>query len=327
VKTNRDQQLRRLFVRSTTRTAVGALRIWLTVALAWTVAINWWQPWILTVAVLFIGTMQYHMNVLGHDGLHFLLSPNRNLNDFICRWILHGPHCAPLTILRKNHLHHHATLGDATDLDRQYYEIAGFSSGPVFVFWLAASCLGAMSVAIIAKLFRRLVGAESLATYKVVSATPWVDFIAVFASQSWIFSLLYWGSGRWYAYFLLWVLPLLTVMMGLNVIRSCLEHADDTGIDNPTRNFSFLSSPIECFFIAPFNMNIHAEHHHTSAVPWFNLPKLRRYLQRSGHYGSIRLCRSYLERVWAIARFLDGQSRRDRSSSISAASVKNLSGK
>ena len=99
-------------------------------------------------------------------------------------------------------------------------------------------------------------------------------------------------------------MPLFTVMVGLNTIRSCLEHAD--GSSATPRLYSFVSNPVESFFLSPFNMCIHAEHHLVPAVPWHKLPELRRFLQESGHSDAAQLLPSYRARYLAIQKTLGG---------------------
>ncbi len=297
-----------LFERKTTQSVAGILRIWLTIFFAWSFVITFWNPLTILAGILLIGIMQYHLNVLGHDGLHYLLSPNRQLNDLFCRWALHGPHCAPLTSMRANHLNHHKHVGDASDLDRHYYEVTRFRSGRAFGIWLLAALIGGMTASIATKLLVHLrcqSKRAKISSSRASMSTQLVDITSVLISQVCIFAALYWASGRWISYLILWILPLLTVMTGLNVIRSCLEHAEDTEADSPTRNYSFVSNPIERFFVAPFNMNIHAEHHRFPGVPWYKLPELRRHLQLENKYDDITLCQNYLERYLIITRFLD----------------------
>ncbi len=55
-------------------------------------------------------------------------------------------------------------------------------------------------------------------------------------------------------------------------------HKDEPGTERD-RLVSYVSSRIERFFLAPFNMNYHAEHHLFPYVPYYNLPRLRTKLR------------------------------------------------
>jgi fatty acid desaturase len=291
---------RALFERRLSRSLFGVARTWVGIALCWWAvgALGWWA---VLPAVLLIGTLQYHLNVLGHDGLHYLLSNSRPINDFLCRWLLHGPHGAPLGAMRRNHLNHHTQFGSAADLDRQYYDTTRFTSRRAFRRWLFGALVGGMTLPIVFKLLGRKATqpAATLRPAPAKAANPAIDLASVVLSQAWIAAAAWLFTGWWFGYAVLWLLPLLTVMVGLNSIRSCLEHAR-SGSPAPGLH-SFRSDPIERFFLSPFNMNVHAEHHLVPAVPWHQLPALRAHLQSEGLYGEVGLFASYRARAAQLA--------------------------
>lgn len=291
---------RELFQRSLGRSVLGITRTWLGIALCWW-AVGIFGPWALLLAVPLIGTLQYHLNVLGHDGLHYLLSNSRRVNDALCRWLLHGPHGAPLGAMRRNHLNHHTQFGSAADLDRQYYDTRRFTSAAAFRLWLGSALLGGMTLPIILKLLGRGAGRSdaSQPTKLPGPQEQTKDRLSVVLSQAWIAVACWLCTGWWYAYLPLWLLPMLTVMVGLNSLRSCLEHAQAASGEPGLH--SFASNPVERFFLSPFNMNVHAEHHLVPAVPWHHLPALRHHLQREGLYGRVRLFGSYRQRAGELA--------------------------
>ena len=299
---------RALFERRMALTVAGLVRTWLGILLAWWACSATQSYWMALPAIVLIGTLQYHLNVLGHDGLHFLLSDNRKTNDFVCRWLLHGPHGAPLGAMRANHLNHHTNFGGADDVDRQYYDVSRFPDGKRMRNWLIGSLFGGMFLPIVSKLLKAQKGLEaSAAAPAAVQPKPGasgrvLDLVSVLFSQAWIAALAWALSGWWFAYALLWLLPMFTVMMGLNSIRSLLEHASTEQAAPELRSFE--SSRLERVFLSPFNMNMHAEHHLVPAVPWHQLPALRQFMQENGLYGDVRLCPSYRVRASEIERGL-----------------------
>lgn len=75
--------------------------------------------------------------------------------------------------------------------------------------------------------------------------------------------------------------------------------------------FSFISNPVERFFIAPNHMNYHAEHHFFPFVPHGNLPFLRNLVQRCPELNAkIEWKRSYFGHLLA---YIEGckKSRRE----------------
>lgn len=289
---------RELFSRSLGRSLLGVTRIWLTIFFAWWLVGAVGAGWAVLPGIILIGTMQYHLNVLGHDGLHFLLADSRRTNDLMCRWLLHGPQGAPLGSMRRNHLNHHTKFGQSADLDRQYYDLRRFASASELRVWLAGSLLGAMTIPIAFKLLglnQPAVDEPARRTATLGNERRGLDWTAVAVSQGWIALAAWATTGWWFAWLLLWALPMLTVMMGLNSIRSCLEHANIES-DEPALN-TFNSNSIEAFFLCPFHMNFHAEHHLVPAVPWHQLPSLRRHMAELGLHGGVRILPSYFARV------------------------------
>ena len=93
--------------------------------------------------------------------------------------------------------------------------------------------------------------------------------------------------GRWELYFLLWIVPLLTVAKSLTHFRNVVEHAQvrDVGGD-PTlsRLRTILCSRFEAFFFAPMNFNYHAEHHFYMGIPYHQLPRCHELLSSQQSY-------------------------------------------
>jgi len=120
----------------------------------------------------------------------------------------------------------------------------------------------------------------------------------------------FWLAGSWSTYFTLWLLPLMTLAVLFNGLRAFCDHANltDHGSDEAHRLVSYISTPIERFFLAPFHMNFHAEHHLFPYVPHYRLPTLRRQLMGSREFAeTIQWRRGYL----LFAReFLLAQKRR-----------------
>lgn len=300
---------RSLFERRLSTSLWAVSRVWLGIAICWWIVGSIDSVWMVLPAAAAIGVLQYHLNILGHDGIHFLLCDNRRVNDFICRWFLHGPHGAPLGEMRANHLNHHMAFGAEDDHDRQYYDVVRFrGDAKKFRRWLWLSLFGGMTLPIIAKLLRAQTASFAGRSAVAPSAGRGLDMASVGVSQIWIACAAFACTGWWHAYLWLWVVPLFTVMVGLNTIRSCLEHADPRS-PTPTLR-SFVSNPVESFFLSPFNMCIHAEHHLVPAVPWHQLPRLRHFLQTNGLCDDVLVSISYRVRYREIAADLGGWPRR-----------------
>lgn len=252
--------------------------------------------WMFALGALVIAGLQNHLMVLWHHSIHRNLHPSHAVNDAIGRWCLIAAMGQPAGLMRRAHITHHAYLGQEQDPDRWYYDLDlhGRRRPVVLLAWLAANCLGGLVVPQLRKaLTGRRDGEADPGTER--AARDRYDRIAVVVTQAVLFGTFWLTTGAWWGYFALWALPAATLGSGLNCLRTSLEHADPA--DPPHRNYSFRSNPIERFFVAPFHMNHHWEHHLLMAVPYYRMPALRRYLLEKDLYGGGRIVGSYLGRL------------------------------
>jgi fatty acid desaturase len=102
-------------------------------------------------------------------------------------------------------------------------------------------------------------------------------------------------AGVWWAYPLLWLVPLLTWMMVITRVRNIAEHAVVPDSQDPLRNTRTTEvNVIERIFIAPYFVNYHLEHHLLFYVPCYNLPKLHAILMHGPHAPRMEVQRGYL---------------------------------
>ena len=281
---------------STARGALLVARTWLGLGLCFAAAAALPHPAVWALAVLAIGVLQYHLTVLSHHGLHAQLARGRRTNDALTRWWLLAPIGTPLRAMRNNHLRHHAKLGDADDYDRWYYDLAlqGRDHLAGLRRWLPRMFLGGLIVPTLRKLTGRALEDETGLAPPEAGARDALsrpDALAIAFVQLALGLGLWAATGRFWAYAVLWALPLVTVMSGLNSIRSCLEHA--IVHDPPERLLSFVSNPVERFLVAPFQMNYHYEHHRFMSVNFRHLPAVRRACLEARDYPPGRLLPSY----------------------------------
>lgn len=263
-----------LFQRSEPNSTWQILRLWICVAALIGLQIAAHSLWVDALVFILIGTFQYHMNVLGHDGLHGSLFRRRRWNDFASRFFLHGPSFSPFSILKKNHFHHHRFVGADHDHDRQYYANEGKDTVWRLQFWLLKSLVGGMFFPILIKLLRRPKGSTTAPT--IDRELVW-DGASLVLSQALILAV-FWASGHPWSYFIFWVLPFITVATGLNSIRSCLEHIDLEAVTT-AHAYSFRPGRVEAFFLSPYRMCYHWEHHLYPSVPYTRLVELSRFLK------------------------------------------------
>src|SRR4029077_11946574 len=101
-------------------------------------------------------------------------------------------------------------------------------------------------------------------------------------------------AGVWWAYPLLWLVPLLTWMMVITRIRNIAEHAIVPDSNDPLRNTRTTRANIlERLFIAPYYVNYHLEHHLLFYIPCYNLPRVHRILSQSRFAGGMEVQPGY----------------------------------
>ncbi len=113
------------------------------------------------------------------------------------------------------------------------------------------------------------------------------------------------AAGVWWAYPLLWLLPLLTWQMVITRIRNIAEHAVVPDSSDPLRNTrTTRANFLERLFIAPYYVNYHLEHHLLFYVPCYNLPRVHRILSES----------RYADRMEVQPNYAVGDAARHRAS-------------
>src|SRR5258708_31660512 len=78
---------------------------------------RYWNPILSLAVVAFIGARQHALLILMHDGVHYRLFRNRQLNDWTAEVILAWPNLISARSYRKNHFAHHRFLDTPQDPD------------------------------------------------------------------------------------------------------------------------------------------------------------------------------------------------------------------
>jgi fatty acid desaturase len=296
------------------------LTLWLQIlcGLALFYAYPFW--WVYVPIVLFVSARQYALAVMLHDAQHTLLHSDKTINQYVGQWLVAAPLGAVFVESQKVHLEHHANFG-SQDRDPDY----------------ALYCFGDPArkqsvIQLVRLLGGCLIGEKALHLLKLVAAPAdsrmpleagpvdspakrhlpplAIDFVRklwpAIVVQAVLFLSLTLTFG-WYGYFVLWFLPLATLAAFYNNVRIFCEHSliGRDANDPDERMVTFVSNPIERFFIAPNHMNYHAEHHFFPYVPHRNLPALRQAIRQSPEWNNrIEWRDSYLGHLRAYVRGL-----------------------
>ncbi|MCR9077987.1 MAG: fatty acid desaturase family protein [Hyphomonadaceae bacterium] len=254
---------------------------WVVIGLAMAAAI--WQPWLIILAVPIIGARQLGLAVLMHEAAHGGLSQNRGLNHLFGHWLSGAPIGGSLKAYRPYHLQHHKFAQQPEDPDlilSAPFPITKSSlrrkiirdlTGQTYYKQRVNQLSNALGLGI-----RNQKGSENRSQNAREAVIPFlITNAALFA----ILTLL----GHWWAFFVLWLLPMATWNMMITRLRNIAEHAVVPDHDDPMRHARTThASLLERIFIAPYWVNYHCEHHMFMHLPFYRLAEAHRLLHKKG---------------------------------------------
>jgi len=284
-----------------------ALALWAQIGAAWLVVALWPVWWVVLGAVVVIGTREYALQVLGHDGIHRRLAASRRRNDLVCDLLMLGPVGAITRLNGQNHRLHHRLLGSGEDPDRFKYDETGKRSRLATLAFLTG--LPGLWQEGAHVFLRPLQGRDDDAAPSggpTASRGYTARDLAILAG--WQVALVAGLSAAvgWWGYPVLWLLPVYLFTYCPNLARQFLEHAHAGPDPDSHRLKSFVSNPVERWFLAPCSMNHHVAHHLWPSIPYYNLPEADRRLRERNTSERIVWEPSYASalRAWLRSRAL-----------------------
>lgn len=258
------------------------------------------------VAFLVVATQQYALLILMHDGQHWMLHPQRRVNNFIAKWLIAAPCMTPFQSSQEQHLAHHRNLGSIKD--------------PAFIFYCFGEPSPKDTPVHIALHFLRIVLVDRL-RYSVLprkaaqeaseTTTQIGSRLSAYAPIVIVQGLMSSGffvAGHAWTYFILWVLPLISLVSFFDAFRQFSEHAHP-GPDGTAETLlvSIRSNVVERIFFAPFGMNFHAEHHMFPYVPYYRLAELSTLIRGAAEGAGIVCKDSYLRCLREYVRNIEAR--------------------
>jgi fatty acid desaturase len=249
---------------------------------------RFWHPMLYVFAVAFIGSRQHALLVLMHDGVHYRLLRNRQLNDWMSEVVLAWPHLVTARQYRKNHFAHHRHLNTPEDPDLKRRK-----GDPAWVFPQAIPNLAR-------SLFRDVSGLNTIAMLKLAGSlasaeTVPAGFLAVrYGFYAAVLGIIAYAGGL-ESFALYWLVPMFTWLMLAMRIRGIAEHhaIEQPDIAYP-RTRTTQPTWLERIFLAPKNVNYHIEHHFFPSVPFYRLPELHAILMsKPGYREGAHVTRTY----------------------------------
>ena len=286
-----DEELREVRARSSWKGVALIAHAWTLILAAIAMVAIWPNPFTFVLAVMIVGSRQLGLAILMHDGAHGALAPGEGANMALSQWLCAYPIFAETRAYRRYHLKHHAHTQQADDPDLVL-------SAPFPI----------TKVSYRRKFLRDITGRTGYAQRKAQFLNALGDpswpaarrakhFLDALGPQFAVNAILFAGlaaAGVWWAYPLLWLLPLMTWMMVISRIRNIAEHAVVPDSDDPLRNTRTTKAGfLERLLVAPYYVNYHLEHHLFFYVPCYNLPRVHEILMRGPNAARMEVQPSY----------------------------------
>ena len=249
-------------------------------------------PSVLTffASLVVIGSRQFALAVLAHDGAHNLLFSNSKINDFMSQWFCAYPIFQDNRVYRPYHLKHHRFTETENDPDLSlsapfpitkksfFRKVLRDLSGVTGYKRYSSSLVSILNTEAnntpekIQKIWSKIHG------FLIVNLTIFV-----------LISLFF----HWSLFFLLWWLPAFTYYSLIIRIRNIAEHCVTPGESDFDITRTTRASLIMRFLLAPHRVNFHLEHHLFMMCPWYNLPKAHSMMIENGYKDKMCLENSY----------------------------------
>lgn len=279
---------------------------WLVIGLAMAAAV--WQPLLIVVAVPIIGARQLGLAVLMHEAAHGGLASNKTLNHVFGHWFSGAPIGGSLKAYRPYHLQHHKYAQQAEDPDLVLsapFPITQTSLRRKIIRDLTGQTFYKQRLNQFANAFGyKIRQGASTANRMQAAREATIPYLITNGVLLLGLSLL----GYWWAFFVLWLLPMATWNMMITRLRNIAEHAIVPDHNDPMRHARTTHAGwLERIFIAPYWVNYHCEHHMFMHLPFYRLAEAHRLLQckgidarmevQDGYWGVIKSAASKPERA------------------------------
>jgi len=302
----KSEELKELNKLSPVKASFYIFSDWLIIIFSFVIAIHFPNPFVILLCAIIIARTQLALALIMHDGVHSRLYNNRIINDFVGQFFSAGPIMFSFFSYKHNHLKHHKDplVKDDPDitliggypislksfLRKIFRDLCGISYFKFIKYFLYSSHKRRKNVS--ANL------SSNHLTNTQGNMPLWLITFSIVFSNFLIFICLYYSGHP--IYYLLWILPTMTILQFLLRIRGIAEHAGYQPNSNQMLNARTIVNPIQTFFFAPHNVNYHIEHHIYVAIPFYNLPKAHELLMKQNFLPENNLYKSY----WQIIREL-----------------------
>ena len=266
-----------LSARSSFKGMALVLHCWLVMGAAMAIGVVW--PLSIPLMVMVIGNRQLGLFILMHDAAHGLLHARRAVNDRLALWFCG----AELNIYRPYHLQHHRFVQQTEDPDLVLsapFPITRQSLRRKILRDLSGQTFVKQRFGMLADQLKARQPGESVWALLAAEAKKQRVFLVCNGLGLALFS----AVGLWWAWLLMWLLPMATWLPLVSRLRNIAEHAliGQNSTDPLRHARTTHANLLERLFIAPYWVNYHCEHHMFTQIPCWKLAQAHRLLARKG---------------------------------------------
>lgn len=250
--------------------------------------------------VVLSAVFQHRLSGLAHEASHGTLFRNRLANELVSDLFLMFPIVAMTQKYRQAHLGHHQFVNDPErdpDLVRINHPEPHVFPVSKRGFWGRYVVRALWPPSILRYLFGRARaanvsgGLEVRAAYRtrVARCMRGAYWLTVLASVN--------ALHAWPAFFVFWVLPLLTVYPFLMQLREIAHHSNAPDDGDLTNSRVFEVNPLLEAAVFPYGQAFHLTHHLFARIPHYRVAEAHAVLMRCAEYReTVVVCRGYFFR-------------------------------
>lgn len=263
-------EIRRLSKIDSVKFTAAAVLEFALIAAAVVVSQTWTSPLVYVLAVIVIGSRINGLGGLMHDAAHYRAYTNRTLNDVVGE-IVAFPTTASMAGYRNSHFSHHRELNSEADPDWTrnvgLHEFE-FPTRPLTFVKHVLQYFSGFKIGTALGGFHK--NKETRDIPAIITRVRLAVLVALVLA-----SIVF---GFWKLLLLYWIVPVVTVFLGIRYVRNVAEHYA-VAHENVLNESRTVIAPFwELWLIAPWGLNYHLEHHLFPGIPCFNLAEVHRIL-------------------------------------------------
>lgn len=217
------------------------------------------------VAFLIIANRQFANYLVGHEGVHGLVSRRPFLNSILSKYFCLFPVFVSFETYKMYHLFHHEFLGTNYDPDKKLYDFYPVKRRKFLKNVLAYFFTGQMLLDF-AKYFTPFQKMFRSRSLKSLLEGEQLEFLFFHLA---VFLIIVWNG--YVVYFILfWLLPVLLVLPYYYFV-SALQHGKIHQLEDPNNSRNIIGNSLIMEILLPCATNFHGVHHQYPNVPFYKL--------------------------------------------------------